>query len=175
MKDAITKVSDKYGLPNGWLNEAFKRTSSFSDKLRGVARHYRTFSNSVNVMTVSDKYLIAMKAMSGRLYKFDMSDIVGILSEHSKQGVPISRESISLAISELYGYKKLPASSEQFLDDVFAHGDYEHLYAQLREQESENKELLIDFEQDYPDVINENNINTIIEHARRNKESIGKG
>ena len=33
MKDAINRVGDKMGLPNGWLNADFTRTSSYSPKL----------------------------------------------------------------------------------------------------------------------------------------------
>jgi len=171
MKDAINKIRDNYGLSNGWLNDAFKNTASYSKKLRGVSKHYKTFSNVVHIMTISSEYLIAMKAMSGRLYKFDMSDIVGVLSAHKNQGIPISRDSINNAVVELYGCKELPESSVKFLDDVFTHGDYGCLYDELREKEKENKELLLDFEQDYPKVLNKNNINAIIEQARRKKES----
>lgn len=30
MKDAVNRVGDKFGLPNGWLNTDFTRTSSYS-------------------------------------------------------------------------------------------------------------------------------------------------
>jgi hypothetical protein len=32
MKEAINRVGDKFGLPNGWINTDFKRTASYSDK-----------------------------------------------------------------------------------------------------------------------------------------------
>ena len=32
MKQAINRVGDKYGLPNGWLNTDFMRTKSYSTK-----------------------------------------------------------------------------------------------------------------------------------------------
>ncbi|MDR1538025.1 MAG: hypothetical protein LBU32_08510 [Clostridiales bacterium] len=69
MKEAINRVGDKFGLPNGWLNTDFKRITSYSDKLFEVSVYYKTFSNIVTVRTIAAEYLIAMKLMSGRRYK----------------------------------------------------------------------------------------------------------
>jgi len=33
MKDAISRVRDNHGLPHGWLNSDFKKTTSYTDKL----------------------------------------------------------------------------------------------------------------------------------------------
>jgi len=65
MKDAINTVGDKYGLPNGWLNDDFKNTTSYTDKLFQYSKYYKTFSNVLRVRTVSAEYLISMKLMSG--------------------------------------------------------------------------------------------------------------
>lgn len=85
MKDAINRVGDRFGLPNGWLNSDFTNTGSYSSKLEEVSVYYRTFSNVLEVRTVSAEYLIAMKLRSGRKYKNDLSDIIGILYEHQKK------------------------------------------------------------------------------------------
>ena len=37
MKDAVNRVGDKFGLPNGWLNADFTRTSSYSPKLAALS------------------------------------------------------------------------------------------------------------------------------------------
>ncbi len=71
MYDAISIIADRYDLPLSWLNSDFEHTSSFSEALREVSIHYRTFSNVLDVRTVPDKYLIAMKLESGREYKSD--------------------------------------------------------------------------------------------------------
>jgi len=64
--------------------------------------------------TVASEYLIAMKLMSGRRYKNDLSDIAGILLEHQKQGNPISQEMIGKAITKLYGETAtLPSVSQK--------------------------------------------------------------
>lgn len=82
MKDVINTVGDKHNLPNGWLNADFMRTSSFSSKLLQYSVHYKQFSNVLNVRMISGEYLIAMKLRSGRNYKNDYSDVIGVLAEH---------------------------------------------------------------------------------------------
>ncbi|MCL2153778.1 MAG: DUF6036 family nucleotidyltransferase [Oscillospiraceae bacterium] len=163
MKDAINRVGDKHGLPYGWLNADFKRTASYSDRLVEISVYYRTFSNIVTIRMVAAEYLLAMKLMSGRQYKNDLSDIVGILWEHQKSGKPISRESVEKAIESLYGKgAAMPETSMQLFDAVFASGDYEALYRITRESELESKELLLEFEQKYPNKLNGENIDSII-------------
>ncbi|MCL2024129.1 MAG: DUF6036 family nucleotidyltransferase [Oscillospiraceae bacterium] len=170
MKDAINRVGDKHGLPRGWLNADFKRTVSYSDRLMEVSVYYRTFSNIVTVRTVAAEYLLAMKLMSGRQYKNDLSDIVGILWEHRKIGKPISRESVEKAIESLYGTDAaIPETSMQLLSAVFASGDYETLYHTTRESELESKELLLEFEQNYPNALKGGDIGSIINSGQRKR------
>lgn len=92
MKDAINSVGDRFGLPNGWLNADFMRTASYTPKLDQYSTYYKTYSNVLAVRTVTAEYLIAMKLRSGRKYKHDLSDIIGILAEHERRGAPISAE-----------------------------------------------------------------------------------
>jgi hypothetical protein len=170
MKDAINHVGDKHGLPHGWLNADFKRTASYSDKLFEVSVYYKTFSNILTIRTVAAEYLLAMKLMSGRQYKNDLSDIVGVLWEHQKSGKPVSREAVENAIKALYGQDaKLPETSTQLLDAVFTTDDYETLYRQTRESEVESKELLLEFERDYPNTLKSENIDSIINAGRRKR------
>jgi len=167
MKEAINHVGDRLGLPSGWLNTDFKNTTSFSDKLLEVSVYYRTFSNIITVRTVAAEYLIAMKLMSGRQYKYDLSDIAGILWEHQKNGNPISREVIDKAINTLYGDTAvLPAISQKMIDDAFADGDYERAYREIRESEKQAKEILLDFDKNYPGELKGENIDAILEQAR---------
>ena len=56
-----------------------------NDGLHEVSVYYRTFSNVLTIRTITAEYLLAMKLMSGRRYKNDLSDIVGILWEHQKK------------------------------------------------------------------------------------------
>ena len=45
MKDAINHISDKYGLPNGWLNTDFMKTTSYTPRIMQYSQYYKTFSN----------------------------------------------------------------------------------------------------------------------------------
>ena len=70
MKEAANRVGDRLGLLNGWFNMDFKKTASYTEKLREVSVYYKTFSNILTVRTVAAEYLVAMKLMAGRDYKF---------------------------------------------------------------------------------------------------------
>jgi len=172
MKQAINNVGDKLNLPNGWLNTDFTRTESYSDKLLQVSVYYKTFSNILQVRTVSAEYLVAMKLMSGRRYKNDISDIYGILWEHQKNGEPLSKESIEQAIIELYGnLEKLPKVSAGLLEKAFESDDYEKLYNLSRKDEKEAKEILIEFEEQYPNTLKTENIESVLEQMKRKRDS----
>ena len=163
MKDAINRVGDQYGLPNGWLNADFMRTGSYSPKLPEISIHYKTFSNVLEIRTVSAEYLIAMKLRSGRKYKNDLSDIIGILAEHEKRGLPISLERIDRAVQKLYGgWHEVADDSRQFIENVLQNGNYAEIYASITSEEKQAKDLLIQFEEDYPNVTRESNVEDIL-------------
>ena len=89
MNDAISEVANKFDLPNDWINTDFIMTKSYSEKLIRYSVYYKSFSNGcLNVRTIKDEYLIAMKLVSGRKYKNDLSDIIGILD--SNKSITIS-------------------------------------------------------------------------------------
>ncbi|MCR4672144.1 MAG: hypothetical protein K5637_02765 [Lachnospiraceae bacterium] len=168
MKDVINRVGDRYDLPNGWLNADFKNTDSYSEKLPQFSVYYKTYSNIVKIRTVAAEYLIAMKLRSGRQYKSDLSDVLGILAEHEKRGVPISMDQIRKAVADLYGgWEALSEASQAFIENVMANGDFEELYEQTAAGEEETKALLIQFEQDYPGVTKESNADEIAARMQR--------
>lgn len=170
MKDAINQVGEKFDLPNGWLNSDFTKTHSYTPKLYQYAAYYRTFSNVLTVRTIAAEYLIAMKLCSGRQYKNDLSDVLGILAEHEKRGAPIGMEQIQAAVRDLYGsWEYLPESSRQFIDRTMKNPHPEALYNQIAAAEKETKESLIDFERLYPGVTNEANVNDIIKTLQERK------
>ena len=167
MEDIINQVGDKFELPKGWLNEDFKATASYSQKLTQYSTYYRTFSNVLTVRTIAAEYLIAMKLCSGRQYKSDLSDVLGILAEHERNGNPISLERIKNAASELYGdFEALPETSKNFIVNVIQDGNFSELYEQITVEENETKELLINFIQDYPGVTKDENVNVISENLQ---------
>ena len=162
MKEAINYVGDSHGLPMGWLNEGFTNTDSYSEKLHQFSTHYRTYSNIVAIRTVESEYLIAMKLRSYRNYKNDMSDILGILAEHQKNGKPITIEQIRKAVINLYGdWNVLSESSINFIERAVRDGDYDKLYTQVLQIEKVTGELLSKFEQENPGVVKMSNVNEI--------------
>lgn len=172
MKEAVNHVGDKYNLPNGWLNADFMKTDSYSSKLDQYSVYYREFSNVLTVRTVSAEYLIAMKLCSGRKYKKDLSDVIGILAEHEKRGEPITMDRIDKAVTDLYGsWDKISEDSENFIHEAMEKGNFEKAYAEISAEESKTKRLLINFEQDYPGVANTANVNDILKNLKKKKEN----
>lgn len=172
MKEAVNHVGDKYNLPNGWLNADFMKTDSYSSKLDQYSVYYREFSNVLTVRTVSAEYLIAMKLCSGRKYKKDLSDVIGILAEHEKRGEPITMERIDKAVTDLYGsWEKISEDSRNFIQEAMEKGNFEKAYDEISAEEAKAKGLLINFEQDYPGVTNTANVNDILKNLKKKKEN----
>ena len=168
IKEAINHVGDKLGLPTNWLNADFVRTNSYSQKIYQFSKYYKTFSNVLSVRTISAEYLIAMKLMAGRVYKNDMSDVVGIIAEHKSFDKNISLDDVKRATAELYGdYGKLPEKSRMFVEALYTNNDQDSLnYDDVLENERNNKRILLDFQDKYPGVLNENNLDEIIANAK---------
>ena len=169
MKDAINSVGERFHLPNGWLNMDFTSTSSYTPELVQFSEYYRTFSNVMTVRTVSAEYLIAMKLRSGRLYKNDLSDVLGILAAHEKRNIPITMSAIHRAVEDLYGnWSSLPENSRQFIENVMENGDFENLYSETMQEEQEANQLMVKFDENYQGILKESNVDEII-NALKNK------
>ena len=163
MKDAINNVTDKFNLNNGWLNDSFKNTDSYTSKLAQYSKHYKTFSNVLNIRTVSDEYLLAMKLVAYRPYKHDISDIVGILLEHEKRGNPLTFDKIDTAVHNLYdGWDRISKEAQDILREILSSKNLEELYDYYSADEAEKKDMLIEFEQKYPKVLKTDNMADII-------------
>lgn len=164
VKDAVNRVGDRFNLPNGWLNMDFIRTCSYSPKLYEISRYYKTFSHILEVRTVSAEYLIAMKMRAGRRYKNDVSDIIGIFGEHENSGTPITMERIDMAVKTLYGgWDSIDPWLKLYVEQAMTEKNYSEKYQETRQTEMKSKELLVGFQQDYPDVLNDENANKIAE------------
>ncbi|MCM1100786.1 MAG: DUF6036 family nucleotidyltransferase [Clostridium sp.] len=171
MKEAAGRVGDKYNLPHGWLNSDFMRTDSYSPKLEQFSVYYKTFSNVLQVRTVSAEYLIAMKLRSGRKYKNDLSDIIGILAEHESRGNPISKDKIDMAVCSLYGnWEGFPEDSVSFINNAMEKGSYEAVYAAVREEEKNSKDMLVQFGEKYPNVTTQSNVNEILASLKAKRD-----
>ena len=171
MDEAIRAVEDKMSLPYGWINTDFMKTTSYTPKLERYSKYYKTFSNILQVRTVSAEYLVAMKLMSGRQYKNDLSDVVGILIEQKERNDTLTFERIKQAIEDLYDdYNFLPENSRKFIESLLEKEDIRKFYKECRKEELENKDILVEFQDNYPGVMNGNNLSEILRAARKKKE-----
>lgn len=171
MKDAINTVGDRLGLPVGWLNTDFVKINSYTPRLVEYSKYYKTFANILQIRTVSAEYLVAMKLMAGRQYKNDLYDIVGVLIEQEERNEPLTFDIIQKAIIDLYdSYDRIPEDSRIFIEAVYKKEDLHAFYKQCRELEQENKDMLIGFQEDYPGVLNGDNLPDILKAARAKKQ-----
>ena len=143
---------------NRRFSGAKSRFSRAADRIKDAAsRADELIRGSLNVLTlrtVTAEYLLAMKLMSGRRYKYDLSDVVGILWEQERKGQPLTLDQIRKATVDLYdSYDRLPLEFRSFLEKVLADGDYEAMYGRIRKMEAENKEILIEYQEEKPGVI----------------------
>lgn len=171
MSDAINHVGDEYGLPNGWLNTDFMKTKSYTPKIRQCSVHYKEFGRILEIRTVKAEYLIAMKMISARQYKNDLSDIIGILAEHQSREMPMTFGMIQRAVEELYGsVDRVSEDTWNMVRDAVEHPNADMLYKKYRDAETEAKDLLEEFEQKYPKVLKEDNLTSIIAQAKAKRK-----
>jgi len=138
LKTHINKAGDKNNLPVGWLNDDFIMTKSYSSKIREVSEFYKSFLDCLEVRTIKDEFLIAMKPCWGRKYKSDYSDILGILLERKEEGKEITFSLIDKAIKTLYGsWEKISMNSKEFLTSAFKSTSIDKSYV-LKAKKKEN-------------------------------------
>lgn len=172
MKEAIHAVADRLDLPNGWLNADFKNTSSYSPKLPQYSKYYRTYSNVLDIRTISKEYLIAMKLMSGRRYKKDLSDIIGILSEQERIGEPLRYQQIDGAVKNLYGgWEKISEYAIQFLKASLNSENLTELFVEQEREEALSKQAVLRVQKYEKEKVNESNLDAIIQSALSKKKN----
>lgn len=170
IKEAVNTVGDRFGLPNGWLNADFKNTSSYSPKLSQYSKYYRTYSNVLNIRTISAEYLVAMKLMSGRPYKKDLSDIIGILSEQERRGEPLSYRQIDCAVRNLYGgWDDISEYAIQVLKAALDSENLKELFMEQEREEALSKQAVLQVQKYEVEKVKESNVEEIIQKALRKK------
>ncbi len=163
IKDAINQIGDEYNLPNGWLNTDLMHTASYSEKLNEFSVYYKTFYGILQVRSISAEYLIAMKCKSGRKYKNDMSDIIGILAEHKKREEPLTWEKVNQAVINLYqDWNGIAKEIKDFIRNAVMTDNYEEVLKQIKEQEQLTKNILIQFQKEHPHTVTESNVDSIL-------------
>lgn len=177
IKDVIHKIAEQFNLSQDWMNTDFKRTKSYSDKLRIVSKHKYSFNhNSIEIRTVNDEYLIAMKLVSAREYRSDISDIVGILIYAGKEKRRIAYGDVIRALDELYDNPselvkpELLLQAEQYT--LMGTEELLKIFQELKDEEDYTNKKLAEIDRDYPGAVTENTIDNIIADIRRNR---GKG
>lgn len=172
MKEAINAVGDRFGLPNGWVNDDFKKTTSYTPKIIQYSQPYKTFSKVLEIRTIRAEYLVAMKLMSGRKYKKDLSDIAGILYEQKAMGKPLSYEMIDNAVCNLYGtWDGVSDYAKELLQRILSCNDLKSLFLELSEDEADAKEALLEVEKKYPNVVKKDNVDDIIAAVMKKKRT----
>lgn len=172
MKGAVNAVGDRLGLLNGWLNADFKNTSSYSPKLSQYSKYYRTYSNVLNIRTISAEYLVAMKLMSGRRYKKDLSDIIGILGEQERMGEPLSYQQIDCAVKNLYGgWDNISEYAIQVLKAALDSENLKELFMEQEREETLSKQAVFQAQKYEGEKVKESNVDEIIQKALRKKRT----
>ena len=149
MKDAINIVGDRLGLPVGWLNTDFLNTDSYTPRLIEYSKYYKTFSNILQIRTVSAEYLVAMKLMAGRQMQEELNVISrsfpaipkvvadGIYGENTKKAVEmladklrakgcpkvvvhdLARTDMAEAVEDAFRYNKLVLATTTYNAGIF--------------------------------------------------------
>lgn len=144
LDQSIKNISQKFDLEKNWLNSDFIKTRSYTPKLIEFSTFYKCFQKILNVRTVKSEYLIAMKMVSGRVYKNDLSDIVGILLAEHQKGNNINIYKIEKSICELYG--SLNIVHEDIYKSVYRvleKGNLNEIYNFYLESEKNAKEQML--------------------------------
>ena len=144
LNQSIKNISQKFDLEKNWLNSDFIKTRSYTPKLIEFSTFYKCFQKILNVRTVKSEYLIAMKMVSGRVYKNDLSDIVGILLAEHQKGNNINIYKIEKSICELYG--SLNIVHEDIYKSVYRvleKGNLNEIYNFYLESEKNAKEQML--------------------------------
>jgi predicted DNA-binding transcriptional regulator len=171
IKDAANAVAEKYGLAHDWLNSDFMRTTSYSKKLEQHSRYVATRSNILTIRVVDAEYLLATKLKSGREYKHDLSDIAGIIIEEKAKNPAFSKEDVINAFYDMYGMdSEIDDTVKSIMGEAFSTNEPEKLLERIKSEEQEATELLKDFEKDYNNVLNDENVHAILENIKAKKQ-----
>lgn len=175
IREAIIYTADKNNLSPDWLNTDFVKTTSYSAKLSQYSKFYKRYNQVLTVRTVTDEYLVAMKLKSFRPYKFDWSDIVGIIYDMSLRK-PIELDAIKTAVVNLYGdWNSISLEAQQYIKHVIQNTEkLPEIYNQIRSSEQYNKIVLQEFENEYSGVLTSDNLEDILKSLTHQKNVVPK-
>lgn len=82
---------------------------------------------------------------------------------------------IEKAVGDLYGsMSSLPDDSLTLIRDAFKQDDLMEYYQWYRNEEAENKHILLEFQERYPGAAKQENIPDILKKAREKKHAAGQ-
>lgn len=140
--DAAKKIRDTNHLSDDWINADFRFTKTFTLNLVKYSSFYKTYNQVLDVRVIKREYLIAMKLYSFRNYKYDISDISGILYEHHIKHDEITYNQIDEAVKNLYeGWKDFKPEAIRFIKELL-NKDYKKEYQNTREKEKSNRQII---------------------------------
>lgn len=116
IKVAIYKIAEDNNISEEWLNSDFLKTTSFTHKLTEVSKYYKTYNQVLDVRTISDEYLVAMKLEAFRKYKYDLSDAFYVIKA-MKGSQSDNVDKVKKAYNYLYD-KKLDGEKLKFLNGI---------------------------------------------------------
>ncbi len=116
-----------------------------------------------------------MKLMSGRRYKKDLSDIVGILNEQKRIEKPLDYNKIDRAVRDLYdSWNGISVYTTEVLKAALESENLEELFEeQVREEEASRQEVLRIQKYDKTKITG-SNIDDIINMALNKKTKVKK-
>lgn len=111
-----------------------------------------------------------MKLMSGRRYKKDLSDIIGILSEQERMGEPLSYQQIDCAVKNLYGgWENISDYAIQVLKVALDSENLKELFMEQEREEVLSKQAVLQVQKYEGEKVRESNLDAIIQKALRKK------
>ena len=110
--------------------------------------------------------------MSGRRYKKDLSDIVGILSEQERMGEPLSYQQIDCAVRNLYGeWDNISEYAIQLLKAALDSENLTELFMEQEQEEALSKQAVLRVQKYEKKKVNESNVDAIIQRALSKKKN----
>ena len=101
------------------------------------------------------------KCAAGTLYK--IAKVFGVT-------VDALLENNKVKTVDLYdSYDSLPENSCLFIESIYEKDSLEGLYKLCRQHEQENRDVLLAFQDDYPGVLNGNNLEEVLKMAKEKK------
>ena len=109
--------------------------------------------------------------MSGRIYKNDISDIIGIIISNKNNGKNVTYDMIDKAIKNLYGnWNGVDKDIIKILDDILSTNNLEELYNKTISEEQNSRQSLLEFDEKYNNAINEANVKDVLKFLKKKQE-----